>query len=256
MAQQKLGKKYTFQEFCQIFPGKMENLVLEKLREIQYLPRHLDSDIAFLKECVENVKLIDMFMGFDSPVVKEYIEGLNYEKDYIRIMSSFMKNSINKLQKPEYLLTHHPLADLFTLSNFRDTEFKKGIDGGGASVVIHNEQELNVQMLEMRDLFKERYFNKSTYKTIIHLGSFKGTCDLQVIANGSVIIRNVPLLFNFKTSSHFSPSGIRSTIDYSGAYLHRPEVKINLGHDGSKREYDNLIFNHHIKTQLVEYLLK
>lgn len=240
------------------FGSKMDNMIIEEIRNIQYMPRHLaHSPTKFIAQCVENVKNLEAFKKLGSPIIDDYLKGASYEKNYIQIFNAFTKNDRESLAYS--LFEKSKLFNrMFEVVKFNKFEIDKtygAIEYPQIQETKINEEKHLIQSLElMHDSFIDHldeyeydddYDDDHPYRNFeyVHVYHASGELDLQLLCCKDLILKDIHVIIDerYYPDPHYSHSSNIVT----QLWFSRPEAK----------DFSNLLDYKNIRKQVLNYLL-
>jgi hypothetical protein len=252
-----ISGKNSFKQYYEFFPGKMDSILIEKIREIQYMPRHLENDPKkFIDQCVENTKTVKTLSELGSPIIDDYLKNATYEKNYINIFSSFIKNTGDSFYEKVFNVKEPQLFnDLFNVLNTKSFYIKDIYKFTGRDPIedieicspSHLMQSIESILSSFRTQFadvadKRREFG---YRDGIPVFCAEGLLDLQLVCCEELILKDVEVATDMLYTPRlwgdaFKDSNLSTSMRFS-----KPNT----------RRVSNLLYHPNIQKQVLKYLL-
>lgn len=252
-----ISGKNPFKQYYEFFPGKMDNIIIEKIREIQYMPRHLENEPKkFIDQCVENTKTLKTFSELGSPVIDDYLKNATYEKSYINIFNSFIKNTGDTFYEKVFDAKEPQLLNnLFNVSNTKSFYIKdiynftgrdpiEGIEICSPSHLMQSiESIINSFRTQLSDVPNEgRTFGFCDW---VHVFRAEGLLDLQLVCCEELIVKDVEVTTDLLYRPHFWGDADNDSDLSTSIWFSKPNT----------RRFSNLLYHPNIQRQVLKYLL-
>lgn len=237
-----ISSKSDLNEWYNFLGRNMDSIIIEKIRDIQYIPRHQAKDPnTFIEQCFENLNVLKVFKTLGSPIINDYLDKAHYEKNYIQIFDFFDKNHIYDYKDKKLLSKGKLFPDLFDVVGFKNCFFEEIFTFEGAQpthkVEVFDEQQLLHLICQKKESFfaglndeNERYRDAILFK-------FSGQLELRMVCPGNLVLKGI----DFTMEQRKGCWEVVNTMSFK--------------EKAKKRDYGILIYYPKIQKQVLDYLL-